>query len=306
MKLISTTKIWDKGGHNAFTDLCSFNGKYYCCFRQGKKHMYDAGIIIILVSVDLISWQLSSKIREYNTDLRDPKLSVSPQNKLCLLYGSFALNLANKPHTLTTSWRTSGDGISWSSSHTVSTNFWLWQLSWFNNQALGLSYGANKVRLHKGHPNSTFEVINDNLFGLEKSGKGSPSESDIVYLPDNSAVCVLRRDADTSSAQLGRSSFPFTQWKWFDLHDYVGAPALIVHQNQVILAGRSWHKETGCKTSIWTINLKSNSLEKQLDLPSKGDTSYPGLIIKNNHLYVSYYSEHVNKKANIYLAILAL
>jgi hypothetical protein len=32
---VPAVKIWDKGRHNAFTDLIRFKGKFYCTFREG-------------------------------------------------------------------------------------------------------------------------------------------------------------------------------------------------------------------------------------------------------------------------------
>jgi hypothetical protein len=42
-----------------------------------------------------------------------------------------------------------------------------------------------------------------------------------------------------------------------------------------------------------------------LDFPSQGDTSYPGMILQDGQLYISYYSGHEGK-ANIYLAKLSV
>jgi hypothetical protein len=42
-------------------------------------------------------------------------------------------------------------------------------------------------------------------------------------------------------------------------------------------------------------------MTKLARLPAGGDTSYPGLVWRNNMLYVSYYSSHEDK-TSIYLA----
>ena len=39
---------------------------------------------------------------------------------------------------------------------------------------------------------------------------------------------------------------------------------------------------------------------------SGGDTSYPGLVWHDGHLWMSYYSSHENKKSSIYLAKIKL
>ncbi|WP_206484153.1 hypothetical protein [Thalassotalea sp. G2M2-11] len=302
MKLITSSCIWNKGAHNAFTDLCEYNGQYFCCFRQAQKHVSSDGIIQVLVSDNLTDWRLSSTVRENNFDLRDPKLSVTPSGKLGLLYGKVQRN-KHKTTFLQSAFCQSTNGITWSASKLIAKQSqWLWRLSWHQGQAYGISYGEQKTMLYKGQPNGTLDCIDDNLFSKQRYGKGYPNESDIVFLPDNSALAILRRDADTCTAQLGRSKYPYTQWQWFDLKQYIGGPALIRYNDQVIVAGRSFSSAHGCKTCLWQVNLQNNQVEKLLTLPSTGDTSYPGLLIKDTQLIVSYYSEHQANKSSIFLA----
>jgi hypothetical protein len=33
-QIVSVKKIWDQGGHNAFTDLIRFNNQWFCTFRE--------------------------------------------------------------------------------------------------------------------------------------------------------------------------------------------------------------------------------------------------------------------------------
>ena len=54
-----------------------------------------------------------------------------------------------------------------------------------------------------------------------------------------------------------------------------------------------------------TVLLIGNGTEKFQEiyvLPSGGDTSYPGFIVIEDELWVSYYSSHEAKNASIYLA----
>ena len=37
-ELISVKKIWDAGGHNAFTDLLRWHGQWWCVFRESEAH----------------------------------------------------------------------------------------------------------------------------------------------------------------------------------------------------------------------------------------------------------------------------
>ena len=55
------------------------------------------------------------------------------------------------------------------------------------------------------------------------------------------------------------------------------------------------------------MNLSNGDLQELLILPSAGDNSYPGLVLKKrvleeDTLYVSYYSSHEDNKSCVYLA----
>jgi len=52
LKIVSVNKIWDKGPHNAFTDLVRFEDKWYCAFREAEGHVRGGGTLRVLVSGD--------------------------------------------------------------------------------------------------------------------------------------------------------------------------------------------------------------------------------------------------------------
>lgn len=54
-------------------------------------------------------------------------------------------------------------------------------------------------------------------------------------------------------------------------------------------------------TVVCELDVTKGELKPLLDLPSSGDSSYPGLVWHDNLLWVSYYSSHEGKSA-IYLA----
>ena len=91
-EVIKSTKIWDQANHNAFTDLVHFQGEFYCTFREGTGHVpgdtgKDGGIRVIK-SVDGKEWASVTLLKLDQYDLRDPKLSIAPDNRLMLLMGS--------------------------------------------------------------------------------------------------------------------------------------------------------------------------------------------------------------------------
>ena len=84
---VSVAKIWDRGQHNAFTDLIRFRSNWWCTFREGKGHAGDDGKVRVIVSVDGTRWKSAALIEDDGIDLRDPKLSLMPDGKLMLIMG---------------------------------------------------------------------------------------------------------------------------------------------------------------------------------------------------------------------------
>ena len=82
----SVDKIWDIAEHNALTDLIYFQGHFYCVFRESDEHVFGRdGVIRIIQSIDGSDWNSYAIIQQEGVDLRDPKLSVTPDNQLMLL-----------------------------------------------------------------------------------------------------------------------------------------------------------------------------------------------------------------------------
>ena len=199
----------------------------------------------------------------------------------------------------------SADALSWSSAKYLGDRFWwLWRLRWHNKRAYGFAYnrGRESLAFYAGNPRGTFTRVNADALSQTRHGLGYPNESDLVFTSDGCAVALVRRDADTCTAQLGRARPPYRHWQWQDLGHYVGGPVMtLTSDNTAIVAGRQW-QHAGPKTVVWTLNLSTASLQKQLELPSAGDCSYPGLVVQDGNLYISYYSSHEGGQARVYLA----
>lgn len=310
MQLLKIDAIHQNKHHNAFTDLIEYKGQYFCCFRQASNHISPDGFIQILVSNDLENWQKLPSIRRYLADLRDPKLSIHPDGKLLLTYYRKQYDTKSACIANENCIQFSQTGESWSQPRIYAqNNWWLWRHRWFNQTALGIAYNRaqNTVHLYQGDPLRQFHKIKDPLFSLDLNGKGYPNESDICFLADGTAICILRRDADSYSAQLGIAKPNYQQWQWFDLAEYIGGPNIIELTNgKIIIAGRRWTKTARLSTWIFELDLTDKKLIPLIELPSAGDNSYPAMLEKNANLYVSYYSQHENKKCSIYIAKLSL
>lgn len=301
--------IWSKANHNAFTDLCEYKNTLFCCFREAKNHISADGKIRILTLSKGGNVEYHSSLQMPNVDLRDPKLSVTPDGKLLLLaYARHAKEDGSTLFSQPTTWFSS-NGKSWSAGKSLGEkNWWLWRLSWCNDIALGFAYNRSRqsLNLYAGNPRRAFHKVKDKALSLSTHNLGYPNESDIIFDDNGLAHALVRRDADSCTAQLGTAKPPYKQWNWRDLGEYIGGPALVkLNNEQALIAGRQW-KGNGPKTAIWRLDLETAQLSLALLLPSAGDNSYPGLVKRGDDLFVSYYSSHQDRKSKIYLAKIAL
>ena len=80
-RVLEVRKIWDAGEHNAFTDLVRWHGRWGCTFREATAHVGGDGAIRVLESADGITWTSAARVTETDVDLRDPKFSVTPDDR---------------------------------------------------------------------------------------------------------------------------------------------------------------------------------------------------------------------------------
>ena len=84
MKLVEVRKIWDDAAHNAFTDLVRFRNRWFCVLRESSGHTSNDGSLRVITSVDGEMWESAAFIASPNSDLRDAKLSETPNGELML------------------------------------------------------------------------------------------------------------------------------------------------------------------------------------------------------------------------------
>lgn len=308
MQLNSLHTLWQSPKHNAFTDLVAFNGNLLCCFREASNHISGDGVIrvITLNQAGERIWQ--DRIAIPGADLRDPKLVTLPGGDLMLLaYARFADENNRTRWTRSLVWR-SNTGKSWSQPRYFGPSYWwLWRLRWLNNTAFGLAYNRTEQRLdlYSGNPFGTFELHQENVLGLAKHHLGYPNESDLLFMPDNTLYALVRRDADSCTAQLGVAKAPYKNWQWQDLGTYFGSPVMASLNDQALLiAGRQWinNQPKTVVAKLLVNNIDQPIIHSRLILPSAGDNAYPGLVLQHNRAWVSYYSQHENRRCQIYLA----
>jgi hypothetical protein len=315
-EVVSVEKVWDRGKHNAFTDLIRWRGKWYLTFREGDAHVGGDGKLRVLESADGKAWESAALIGETGIDLRDPKLSVTPDDRLMIVAGGSVYEgktlKSRQPRTCF-----SKDGREWTAPQRVLTEGeWLWRVTWHGSKCFGVSYNAAErtspaakeaATNGKAPPGpadwklklvvSTDGVKFDPVTHLDVPGH--PNETTVRFLPDGEMVAVVRREGGNTFGWIGRSKSPYAEWKWVETKHRVGGPNFIqLPDGSLWAGGRSY--PGGAKTVVAKMTA-DGGYDPVLTLPSGGDNSYPGMVWHDGLLWFSYYSSHEGK-TSIYLA----
>jgi len=298
-EIVSVKRIWDAAPHNAFTDLIRFHDRWYCTFREGEGHVGGNGKLRILESSDGDTWSSAALLAEENIDLRDPKLSITPDERLMMVAGGSIYEgkklIGRQPRVAF-----SKDGHDWSPPRRVlSPGEWLWRVTWHDGRCYGVSYSMEstpqdewRLTLWSSGNGIEYERI------TSLAVPGQPNETTLRFMPDGEMIALVRREGGNHRGWIGRSRKPYMDWTWHETSHRLGGPNFLRLPNgQMLAAGRSYGNEA--KTVLATFG--PTTYEPVLTLPSGGDCSYPGMAWHDGQLWMSYYSSHEGK-SSIYLA----
>lgn len=290
-------KIWNEKPHSAFTDMVAWQGKLVCAFREGEKHADDHGQIRVLISSDGgKEWKPAAILRQDGVDLRDARLSVTPDDRLMLIGG---LQTGNSDARTTRSIVSfSHDAFSWTLPEPIGeTGRWLWGATWHQGHAYGVAYPAPD-----GKPHTSLMTSSDGKefkpIIPEFVSEGRPTEAVIRFDSNGGVNCLHRRE--DGPGLFGHADDPEGSWHWQTLNRRIGGPGLIqIPSGHWIAVVRLYDQSE--RTEICLVDTDNARLTPLLRLPSGGDTSYPGLVWQNDELLISYYSSHEDK-TSIYFA----
>jgi hypothetical protein len=299
--MLDVRRIWDAAPHNAFTDLTWHDGEWFCVFREGEDHVSDDGKLRVITSRDGHQWSSAALLTSPEGDLRDAKISVTPDEGLML--GGAVRSTDDGPWVFRSLVWFSRDGRTWSEPLQVGDdNAWLWRFTWRRGAAYGFGYGCgegdNFIQLCRSPDGRTFTKLTGKLLT-----DCYPNETQIVFGPDGTAYCLLRRDPETG--MIGTAASPYTEWEWRDLGVRLGGPALIMLPDGRLVACVRRYYDDFSRTALGWVDAAAGRYDEFLELPSGGDTSYAGMVWREDRLWVSYYSSH-EEKTCVYLAQVTL
>ncbi|MFX0070603.1 MAG: hypothetical protein ACFFAO_05870 [Candidatus Hermodarchaeota archaeon] len=293
------------GLHNSNTDMTFWNGKFYLIHAASVFHFgTEVCKLVLRRSVDAIHWEAIKEFKIKDEDIRDPKFAII-KNKLILYV---LKNEGFDPEPYDTVLTYTENGEDWADWEQISNQqgwlFWrpkthdddIWYLPayWWDH---------GKSKLLKSSDGIHWEDISVIYEGLKND------ETAIEFLSDGRMICTARLEGSGNyfgdkrgSTLISVAEPPYKNWK--QVKSYVtrlDGPVLFRHNGKVYAVGRYQPKQgfltnqgsilARKRTSIFLV--EEDKLKWLTDLPSAGDTTYGGVVIKNNHLYVCYYTNDI-------------
>lgn len=335
---VSLTKIFDDGHYNCFTDLVAFRGDFYCTFRSAISHGDPSsrviGEIVVIRSKDLREWRSVARFQEPDVDLRDPKLTATPDH-LRVYAVAGQTSEAGSLQYWTVAWSTT-DGQDWSAAKSMTPGYIFWRPKWHDGKFYVPAYlrrpGYCSVDLLVSQDGENWKLHSTPIPPTEVDGETLwPNECDLLFLPQGQSLLFARRNhgggpINPKNENLGgfrrgyvgrAETRAMSSWKTINEDLYFHAPAALWHQGKVYLAGRDMVRLPNGATEtckLWRFD-PERGFEEVAHFLTKGDCSYPGLIAVNEkELAVSYYSCHEGTtayfaepgKSDIFLARVSL
>lgn len=308
-ELVSVEKIWDAAPHNAFTDLIRHDGKFYCAFREGTGHVPgnsgSDGKARVIVSKDGKTWTSIALLEKEEVDLRDPKLSAMPDGSIIIVMGgSYYEGTKLLKRIPQVAFLRPGE-TKFSPVQPIriepkvaGNNDWLWRVTWHKGVGYGVTYQPDRTPWGL-HLLKTMDGIHFDLVAtLDVPGR--PNETTVRFTDSDELILVVRNEDGRPRGNLGRAAPPYRDFTWTDLEHKLGGPNFLPRADGSLLLGSRDYTSSGAKTSLGLVS-PSGEYHNLIQLPSGGDTSYPGMLFHDGLLWFSYYSSHAGR-TSIYLA----
>jgi len=314
VEMTDVRRVLHNGEHNAFTDLVRWQGQFWLTFRScpDGHSVYPTASIIILSSTDGREWNQARRFRVAKRDTRDPHFLVF-KDKLFVYTGTWYCGDAAparsgrtlNQHLGYAAW--SADGKQWHSPVMLEGTFghYVWRASEFNGKAY-LCGRRNrefdmKARGEGAIVESAMLESDDGLIWRTRTlfQRQRGDETAFLFEPDGTILGVGRRGGD--KAQFLRSSPPYTKWERRDCDRYIGGPLITRWGDRIVVGGRKSGAalvgDRGPKTALYWLDPHAETeqglLTEFAELPSGGDTSYPGFVqLSPTRALVSWYSSH--------------
>jgi hypothetical protein len=288
MQIHRLAKIYDDGRHNAFTDVCWFQGRPYVTFRHAANHIsHDGRVLVLRGDEEGRRWQTVACLWS-GWDTRDPAFLVTPEGLFCWCFFSDRRENGGKA----SGYAFSADGEGWTAWQQVEENWWYWHPEWYQGRAYcaAYTYPERKVMLKQSEDGRQWF---DLCLIPTPAGEEAPNEVAMAFRESGEMVILIRRDGGSGRPLLGRARPPYTQWELQELPVKLQGPMIWLKGETIYISGR-WYQPSGMvNTAVFRV--EDGQPIPQLVLPSGGDTSYMGVVAHpegGGRFWLSYYSSH--------------
>ncbi|MBD3185761.1 hypothetical protein GF325_02940 [Candidatus Bathyarchaeota archaeon] len=298
------------GLHNSNTDMTWWNGSIYMVHASSPYHMGSTKCrLVIWRSHDMQEWTKLVELHSEGEDIRDPKFAnIGGKLFLYALRNKVDDPIAD-PYGTIFSW--SDDGETWQDWEDIEHDGWLfWRakspdnVTWYV-PAYWHEHGKSALFTSTDGKNWT-------MVSQIHQGEGN-DETAVEFLPNGSMICTARLEyrADTGIGSIHASTLvaiadpPFTTWykqrsrvarldgpRLFSLGGRTFAVGRYQPEMDVFLT-RSGGIFSKKRTGIYEV--LPGKLVYLTDLPSAGDTSYPGIVKGNGSVYMCYYTSNIQR-----------
>ena len=304
-------EVWtavSDGSHNSTTDMIYWHDAFYLVHAASPLHMGTGETRLVLhKSSDAREWEVVREFSIDGSDVRDPKLAVIDDR--LILY--VLVNDGSEPAPYATAAAATDDGTTWGGFQVLEPRGWLfWRPksrdgeTWFT-----AAYWKERGRsiLLRSSDGLAWELVGD-IYEGDRS-----DETALEFLPDGRMLITARLEGDRGFHQgakdaatlIGTSSAPFTDWTTTkDFTSRLDGPVLFTIDRQLYAVGRydpegyaKWYGNSSLlgrkRTAIYKVT--PDQLVRLSDLSSCGDTSYPGVVIHDGYLFISYYTNRIDR-----------
>ncbi|HEY9159812.1 MAG TPA: hypothetical protein VIS94_01820 [Desulfomonilia bacterium] len=312
----SWTAVSD-GMHNSNTHMINWNNDFWLVHANSPYHFATPKCkLMVWRSKDAKNWVKVTEFRVPGEDIRDPKFAVI--NGRLMLYVLKSIRFEAEPYT--TAFTFTDNGMIWAPLTEIKEqNGWLfWNPKSFDGKIWYVPaywYEHGKSALFKSTDGIKWEMVSTIHNGRNEitGANDRNDETDIEFLPGGGMIATMRMEGSDSlfgdkkaSTNIEVALPPYTKWSEpvSDFTTRLDGPALFSYNGRIYAAGRYNPYRPGPVNYFGSIFAKKRTslflvtptgLARLTDLPSAGDTSYNGVVIRDGFAYISYYTSNIKR-----------
>jgi hypothetical protein len=302
---------WDvvaDGEHNSNTDLLWWRDGFLLVHAASPWHLgTPRSRLLVKRSSDGRTWTTLATLRVPGRDIRDPKV-VEIGGRL-FLYALPNEGLSATP--VGTLLATSEDAEHWTDFEPVGPVGWLF---WRPKTRDGETWYVPAY--WRAHGRSILLASTDGRswerVSVIHEGEGN-DETAIEFLPDGRLLATARLEVtpdtllgnDDASTLLAVADPPYTTWSSHRSRlTRLDGPVLFRHEGRIFAVARWQPPPHGGLTKlggVWSrkrtalYRVEPDRLVRLSDLPSAGDTSYAGVVVRDGALWTEYYTSRIDR-----------